>query len=106
RRVVAVEVAQAFADARATGPAGREQVQPLLRAPRVGVGQRFADARDPGVEDEAVHVCQLATQRARQAQVEEAVGAHRAADVEQQQQSRAHTTVLLPGEAQRCAAAR
>ena len=40
RRMLAVELRQALADARAAGPALRDQVQLLLRAPRVGVVQR------------------------------------------------------------------
>ena len=45
-------------------------------------------------------------QRAREAQVEEAVQAHRAADVEQQHEARAHAAAILPGEPERRAAAR
>ena len=70
-----------------------------------GIAQRLADAGDARVEDEAVHVRELAAQRAREAQVEEAVQAHRAADVEQQHQARAHAAALLPGQPQRRAAA-
>ena len=34
----------------------RDQVQSLLRAPRVGIVQRLRHRGDAGVEDEAVHV--------------------------------------------------
>ena len=44
RRVLAVEVLQAFADPRAAAPSGGQQVQAFLRSPRIGIAQRFADA--------------------------------------------------------------
>ena len=62
-------------------PAAR-RCKPLLRSPGIGIAQRLGDAGDARVEDEAVHVGELGAQRTRQAQVEEAVQAHRAADVE------------------------
>ena len=105
RRMLAIELRQALADARAAAPALREQVQPLLRAPRVGVVQRLRHRGDAGVEDEAVHVGQLGAERARQAQVEEAVRRHRAADVDQQHQPRAHAAAVAPRQVERRAAA-
>ncbi len=63
---------------------GGQEVKLLLRSPGIGVAQRLGDAGDARVEDEAVNVRELGAERARQAQVEEAVQAHRAADVEQQ----------------------
>ena len=42
---VAVEIPQAFADARAPGPSRGEQVQALLRSPRIRVAQRFRRRR-------------------------------------------------------------
>ena len=74
---------------------------------RHGSGSRSAsdDAGDPRVEDEAVHVGELAAERAGEAQVEEAVLAHRPAHVEQQDEARAHAAALLPREPERRAAA-
>ena len=96
---------QAFADARAAAPSRGEKVQALLRSPRVGIAQRLADAGQARVEDEAVHVGELAAQRARETQVEEAVPAHRAADVQQQDEARSHAAAVLPREPERRAAA-
>ena len=52
-----------------------------------------------------MHVGELAAQRARQAQVEKAVQAHRAADIQQQHQAWPHATAFFPGQPQRRAAA-
>ena len=80
-------------------------VQPLLRAPGIGIVQRLRHSRDARVEDEAVHVGQLGAERARQAQVEEAVQRHRPAHVDQQHQARTHPAAVLPGQVERRAAA-
>ena len=52
-----------------------------------------------------MHVGELRAQRTREAQVEEAVLAHRPADVEQQHEARAHAAAVLPGQPERRAAA-
>ena len=103
--MLAVELRQALADARAAAAARASRCS--FSCARHGSGSRSAcdTAGHAGVEDEAVHVGQLGRQRARQPQVEEAVQRHRAADVDQQHQARAHTPPVLPGEAQRRAAA-
>ena len=75
RRVSAIEILQTFADARAAGPSGGQEVQALLRSPRVRIAQRFPDVDDPRVEDEAMDVRELArTARARGADKKNCTG--------------------------------
>src|SRR5512134_1614146 len=100
-----VEIPQAFADARAASPPGGQEVQAFLRSPRVGVAQRFTHARDAGVKDEAMHVRELRTERAREPQMEKAVLTHRPADIQQQDEARTHTAAVLPGQPERRATA-
>ena len=74
---------------------------------RHGSGSRSASAT-PVIRVWKMKQCTSASsraQRAREAQVEEAVLAHRAADVEQQHEARAHAAAVLPGQPERRAAA-
>src|SRR5262245_18003281 len=81
-RVATVEFGQAGADARAAFPAGGDQREPVDRPGCVALAQGLGDMDQPGMEDEGVGAGEPVDNAADEAHEEGAVLAHRAADVE------------------------